>query len=148
MNENAGAPIALSGKPSSLAWMRLIRVFHKVDRLATQRCRCQGLSSTQFEVAAKLAADEGMTQQDLADRLQVTKGNVCQVLDRMERDGLLVRRQEGRANRLFLTDRGRELLSAALPDHEVCIERALCSLSIAEQHQLLSLLSKLDDSLT
>jgi DNA-binding PadR family transcriptional regulator len=40
----------------------------------------------------------GLSQQDLAATLLVTKGNVTQLLDRMQRDGLIVRCQEGRTN--------------------------------------------------
>jgi len=58
--------------------------------------------------ATETSAAEGQSQQELADSLLVTKGNVCQLLGRMEADGLIRRDQEGRVNRVFLTDKGRE----------------------------------------
>ena len=63
-----------------------------------------------------------MLQQELADALLVTKGNMTYHLCRMEERGLMDRRPEGRKNRLYLTGEGRRLLEEALdrkykPDH-------------------------------
>ena len=128
-------------------WLRLARVFQKVDRASVEHLRQWGLSVAQFDVLAKVGAAEGLTQQELADSLLVTKGNVCQLLDRMERGGLIVRRQEGRANRLFLTPEGRRLFERVVPAQEAMIEKCLSPLTPDEQRQLLTLLRKLDHSL-
>jgi DNA-binding MarR family transcriptional regulator len=130
-----------------LAWLRLARVFQKLDRLSAEHLRSTGLSVAQFDILAQLGGGEGMTQQQLADRLLVTKGNVCQLLDRMEQRGLLERRQDGRANRLFLTDAGRALREEIVPAHEAEIATYFDSLSPAEQRQLVALLRRLDHAL-
>ncbi|HLJ67183.1 MAG TPA: MarR family transcriptional regulator [Chloroflexota bacterium] len=127
--------------------MRLVRVFQKVDRASTEHFRCRNLSMAQFDVLARVGAAEGQTQQELADSLLVTKGNICQLLDRMEQAGLIERRQEGRANRIFLTTSGRELYLQAVPAQERLIDELFCPLSVGEQAQLLDLLRKLDRSL-
>jgi DNA-binding MarR family transcriptional regulator len=101
----------------------------------------------QFDVLAHVGSEEGMTQQRLADSLLVTKGNICQLLDRMETGGLIERRQEGRANRLYLTDAGRAMFDESVPAHEDRIARHFNALSPAEQSELLDLLRKLDRSL-
>jgi DNA-binding MarR family transcriptional regulator len=133
--------------PAVLAWLRLARVFQKVDRLSHEKFRCRALSMAQFDVLATVGTLDGPTQQELADALLVTKGNVCQILDRMETSGLLVRQQEGRSNRLFLTDAGKSLFSVAVPEHEHVIDQAFHGLTPEEQGQLLALLRKLDRSL-
>ena len=134
-------------RPGVLAWLRLARVYQKVQRAATEQVRAHGLSLGQFDVLATVGARDGLTQQELADRLLVTKGNVCQLLDKMERDGLLVRRQEGRANRLHLTTKGMGIYNEVVPRHEECIAQRLSPLTREEQVQLLALLSKLDSAL-
>jgi len=91
------------------AWLRLARVFQKVDRATVDLLRQWDLSVAQFDVLVQVGNAEGLTQQQLADRLLVTKGNVCQLLDRMEERGLLVRQQEGRANHLYLTEKGKDI---------------------------------------
>jgi DNA-binding MarR family transcriptional regulator len=98
-------------------------------------------------VLAHVAASEGQTQQTLADSLLVTKGNVCQLLGRMERLGLIERQQEGRSNRLYLTDKGRALFQEIVPDHEATVAGCFSSLDSDEQKTLLRLLRKVDQSL-
>ena len=129
------------------AWLRLARVFQKIDRASSDRFRCRGLSMAQFDVLAHVGAADGPTQQELADRLLVTKGNVCQLLDRMSTAGLLERRQEGRANRLYLTEEGRRLFDEVVPSHEDHIAELLSPLTLEEQQQLLYLTRKLDRAL-
>jgi DNA-binding MarR family transcriptional regulator len=126
-------------------WLRLARVFAKVNRASVEQLRAFGLSLAQFDVLAHVGSAEGITQQELADHLLVTKGNVTQLIDRMEHCGLLVRRQQGRANRLFLTEHGRRLFNEALPAHEAHIAHQLGTLSpdeLAELHRLLRILDR------
>jgi len=140
---------ARSGARSSglAAWLRLARVFHKVDQLSTEHLRSWGISLAQFDVLAQVGAAEGCSQGELAKALLVTKGNICQLLDRMERDGLLRRQQEGRTNRLFLTERGRGLHDAAVPAQEALIVHLFSVLAPEEQARLLGTLRILDQSL-
>src|SRR3712207_4826461 len=77
--------------PGVLAWMRLARLFHRVERDWGEHLRGWDLNVAQFDVLAHVGASEGMTQQELADSLLVTKGNVCQLLDRMEGRGWISR---------------------------------------------------------
>ena len=130
-----------------LAWLRLLRVSQKVERDLAGQLKLWGLNNAQFDVLAHVGADEGMTQQELADSLLVTKGNVAQLLDRMERRGLIERRSQGRTNRLFLTDEGRRTYTEVVPAHEVLIDERLSVLSEEEQRQLFELLRKLDRAL-
>ena len=131
-----------------LAWLRLMRVYHKVDRRSADLMKGWKLSVSRFDVLNHAGIREGKTQQELADALMVTKGNVCQVLDGMEADGLLYRRRSGRTNHIFLTDKGRDLRAELVPAQEAEIERAFSVLTGEQQQTLLGLLRKLDRSLT
>jgi DNA-binding MarR family transcriptional regulator len=126
------------------AWMRLARVYHKMDRATMERLRPWELSVAQFDVLAQVGAHEGLTQQELAAALLVTKGNICQLLDRLERVGLVRRQQEGRANRLYLTEAGRALHDQVVPAQEALVAERLAALTPDEQAALLGLLRKLD----
>lgn len=134
-------------RPALLAWLRLARVFSKIDHASSDEMRCQGLSLAQFDVLAHVGAREGVTQQELADALLVTKGNVCQLLDRMESSGLIERQQDGRSNRLFPTEKGRKVFHSIVPSHEDRIVEKFGVLTVEEQTQLLYLLRKLDHAL-
>jgi len=130
-----------------LAWIRLMRVYQKIDKRTAETLRCWGLSVSRFDILNHAGGREGRSQQELADALLVTKGNIVQLLDGMEADGLLYRRRSGRTNHIYLTDRGRELRRTTLAVQEAEITRELSALSPDEQQTLLALLRKLDRSL-
>lgn len=131
-----------------LAWLRLARIFQKIDRASLLLLRSWDLNVAQFDVLAQVGSTQGITQQELADRLLVTKGNISQLLDRMEQHGLLARNQVGRANILSLTEAGQKLYAQTVPTQEAMIARQFSSLSTQEIEQLLTLLRKLDHNLS
>ena len=130
-----------------VAWLRLLRVGQKVGRVLMEDLRRWDLNLAQFDTLARVGSSAGITQQELAESLLVTKGNVCQMLDRLERRGLLFRHPEGRANRLFLTEEGRQLFEEVVPPHEELVAAQFGPLSTGEQVELMRLLGKLDRSL-
>lgn len=130
-----------------VGWMRLARVYQKTNRAMAEHLGGWGLSVGQFDVLAQVGAREGLTQNELAEALLVTKSNVCQVVGRMQKRGLVLRRQDGRANRLFLTEEGRRLFDEIVPAHEDIIHRKLAALPLAELRRLSKTLRKLDRAL-
>ena len=130
--------------PGLLAWMRLSRVFQKVDRAASESLRWRQLSPAQVDVLAKVGSSQGISQQELANALLVTKGNVCQLLDKMEATGLLERRPDGRINRLFLTDQGRRVHDEVVPQHDAMLAGYFNTLESRDRHQLVKLLRQVD----
>jgi DNA-binding MarR family transcriptional regulator len=142
------APRLKTRTPGLLAWLRLARVFQKVQRASASELRCARLSPAQFDVLAHVGAAEGLTQQRLADSLLVTKGNICQILDKMESGGLIERRPAGRVNRVYLTAVGRRMFNEVVPQHERFMTDQFSHLSLAEQADLLRLLRRLDQRLS
>jgi DNA-binding MarR family transcriptional regulator len=130
-----------------LAWLRLARAYQKIHHAAAAQLKPFGLSVAQFDVLAQVGAREGITQQELSEALLVTKGNVCQLVDRLEQASWITRRQAGRANCLYLTVQGRALFEQVVPPHEAAIADQFTTLSSAEQGELLALLRKLDHAL-
>jgi len=129
------------------AFLQLMRVQQKLQRQMERVLDGAGLTLPQFDVLANLGMVEGITQQELAERLLVTKGNVCGLLDRMEAAELVQRRpdpKDRRANRLYLTRVGRAALQAAFPTHLGVVQECMSVLSGAEQRTLAQLLGRLD----
>ena len=124
-------------------WARLARVYGRNMRLAEGRLRDADLSVAQFDVLAHVGAHEGITQQALAQRLLVTQGNITQLLDKLERRGLIQRCPEGRLKRLVLTEDGRSLHDRVVPGQEQFQAEQFAALTHAERRQMLSLLRKL-----
>ena len=129
--------------PAVRAWVRMLRLSQKVQPALLEMLRGLGLNPAEFDILDTLAAREGLTQQDLADALLVTKGNMTYHLCRMAERGLVDRRPVGRKNRLYLTGEGRRLLEEALPEHEALIDERFSGLSVEERAQLADLLKKL-----
>lgn len=125
-----------------VAWTRLVRIQQRLDRLSRRNFRSLGLSAAWFDVLARVGANEGLTQAELADSLLVTKGNVSQLLAKMEASSLVERRVDGRSLRISLTEAGKALAAKALPRQEALIRESLKSLSAAEQADLARLLRK------
>jgi MarR family transcriptional regulator for hemolysin len=86
---------------------RLLRNY--IDHRAKER----GTTRAQWIVLFRLRQHEGLSQVDLADVLELQPISLVRLLDRLVEHGLLERRQDPRdrrANRLFLTASGRQLV--------------------------------------
>ena len=133
-----------------LIWLRLGRITHKIGRRLSAHLEHYDLTPAQFDVLAQLQAAPGISQQMLADRLFVTKGNIVGLLDRLERRAL-VRRQadpeDGRAHVLVLTERGITLAAQVVPEHEALVAECLALITSEDQYTLHRLLRTLDRAL-
>jgi MarR family transcriptional regulator, organic hydroperoxide resistance regulator len=129
-------------------WLRIIQFHDRMGRRMEQIFTRHGLTSAQFDVLATLhAGGEGITQQELAKRLLVTKGNVCGLIDRLETAGWVERRpdpEDRRANRLHLTDEGRRRLHETMPDHRALVREILGRIDAGPMQTLYDLLGQLD----
>jgi MarR family transcriptional regulator for hemolysin len=77
------------------------------------RAKGSGTTRAQWIVLFRLRQQEGLSQVDLADVLELQPISLVRLLDRLVEHGLLERRpdpKDRRANRLFLTSRGRQLV--------------------------------------
>ena len=132
------------------AWVRLARVFYRIQRRIVLALGEHDVTLPQFDVLATLRFSEGVTQQELAERLLVTKGNVCGVLDRLEGLGWVERRadpNDRRANRLHLTAAGRKKVEALLPAHDSLVVKIFRGLPDAGVKSLRKLLEELEGSI-
>lgn len=129
------------------AWVRIMRTYNRIDRRSSEGFRAWGLSPARFDVINHAGLNDGITQQDLADALLVTKGNITQLLDSLERDGLIHREKVGRVKRIHLTDLGREVRGRAMVRHVELISQAMDGLTRDEQQTLVTLLRKIERSL-
>src|SRR6201990_3217791 len=86
---------------------RLLRNY--IDHRAKER----GTTRAQWIGLFRRRQNEGLSQVDLADVLELQPISLVRLLDRLVEHGLLERRhdpKDRRANRLFLTTRGRQLV--------------------------------------
>jgi MarR family transcriptional regulator for hemolysin len=77
------------------------------------RSKSRGSTRAQWIVLFRLRQQEGLSQVDLADVLELQPISLVRLLDRLVEHGLLERRhdpRDRRANKLFLTRAGRQLV--------------------------------------
>jgi DNA-binding MarR family transcriptional regulator len=77
------------------------------------RAKSRGTTRAQWIVLFRLRQQEGLSQVDLADVLELQPISLVRLLDRLVEHGLLERRhdpKDRRANRLFLTAKGKQLV--------------------------------------
>jgi len=79
-----------------------------VTRIFNRRVKDMGLTRSQWQVLYLLYQHDGQTQTELAETLTMAKPPLGRVVDRLEEDGWVVRRDEPkdrRAKRVFLTQK-------------------------------------------
>jgi MarR family transcriptional regulator for hemolysin len=77
------------------------------------RAKSRGSTRAQWIVLFRLRQQEGLSQVDLAEVLELQPISLVRLLDRLVEHGLVERRhdpKDRRANRLFLTSTGRQLV--------------------------------------
>lgn len=124
-------------------WLRIVRLANTKNTVLGKRLRARKLSPAQFDVIAQIGPSEGLMQRELAGRLLVTEGNVTQLLDKLEKQGLVTRNADGRCNRLALTTAGRKIYRDVVPEQNRLIAEQFSVLDDAEQRELRRLLRKL-----
>ena len=131
-------------------WLQLVRTYLRMERRLERLLEERGLSLPQFDILATLAMGEGITQQELAQRMLVTKGNICGMIDRMETNGWVERRpdkQDRRANRLFLMPAGRKQLAKSFPDQHAAVQEMMSALRPEELQTLYEFLDRLEEDI-
>ena len=126
-----------------LLWFRLSRFYNKSVRETNKHLKKWNVSAAQFDVLAQVGGHDRLTQQELGNKLFVTKGNVTQLLNKMEQLEWIYREQEGTTKYISLTEKGRALYEEIVPPQETFQAGQFHNLNIEEQNQLLKLLKKL-----
>ena len=129
-------------------WFRFIRLESRLQIAVSGRLREIGLSVPQCDVLTTLTEAEGVSQQDLAKRLYVTKGNISGLLDRLEDAGLVERRStatDRRQYEIYLTPAGRESAERAIAIQHALIGSTLGRLPAADLTKFETLLVALRD---
>jgi DNA-binding MarR family transcriptional regulator len=138
-------------RPGTKAPSSLLQALSHADHLFSARLEAaldrSGLSIAKFGVLKTLSKEsEPLPLGQLAERLACVKSNITQLIDRLEKDGL-VRRvpdvEDRRSTRAVITKQGRRRYEAGLKVQLELEEELLDGLSLEEQAQVASALKKL-----
>ena len=129
-----------------LAYVKLMRASRAVLARVEPGLAARGLTPTQLGVLEALLHKGAMTHRDLGRKVLTSAGNMTDVVDKLERRGLVRRMRDPadrRAVRVELTAPGRALIEALFPCHAADIARAMSGLTAAELQALGALLRRL-----
>lgn len=126
-----------------MLWFRLTRIYNQSIREFNQHLKKWNLTAAQFDILVQVGSHERLSQQELANKLFVTKGNITQLLSKMEDLGLINREQEWKTKYLSLTEVGKEFFYEVVSKQEQFQASQFSNLNYKEKKQLLDLLRKI-----
>ncbi len=129
-------------------WLRLLRATRFLEGELRERLRVSyGVTLPRFDVLAALFRFEaGMTMTELSRLLMVSNGNVTGIVERLVKDGHVMRvpdQQDRRATFVRLTTKGRAFFEEMAETHEGWVDELLCAVSPADTDRLITLLERL-----
>ena len=129
----------------------LAQVARLMRRAFDERAREIGVTRPQWLVLSVLQRHEGIKQGGLAEILEVEPITAGRMIGRMQEAGLVERREDSadrRARRLYLTDRGREIIERLQPLAVETSDEALKGVSAQDKKQLSRILEMMLENLT
>ncbi|MEH7451003.1 MarR family winged helix-turn-helix transcriptional regulator [Gottfriedia acidiceleris] len=144
LNSHNEASTNKSKNLAVLLWFRLARFYLKNVRESNNQLKKWGLTTAQFDVIVHVGRNKRLTQQELADKLVVTKGNVTHLLKKMEELQWIKREVEWKNKYLSLTEIGQKMYEEIVPSQDEFQQAQFSKLTEEEQLQLLTLLRKLN----
>ncbi|WP_035425741.1 MarR family winged helix-turn-helix transcriptional regulator [Halalkalibacterium ligniniphilum] len=126
-----------------LLWFRLARFYNRSNRLSNHHLKKWNITISQFDLLVQIGAHQPISQQELAEKLLVTKGNMTQAVVKLEKQGLIQRKQVWRTKLISLTATGEQLYKEVVPIQQQFQAAQFDVLTKEEQKQLLTLLKKL-----
>lgn len=138
-----------SGKEASSgvhAWLVLWKAARTLEGHAQRSIQSFGMCLSDFAVLEALLHKGPLPVNTLGKKVLLTSGSMTAAVDRLERLGLVERRDDPddrRARIVHLKDEGRASICKLFAQHAADMERAVSPLSKQELHSLVRLLRKL-----
>ena len=126
--------------------LQLSDVARSMRTYIDQCAREHGMTRAQWGVLIRLERQEGMTQAEMAEALEIQPISLVRLIDRLCEQGLIERRphpHDRRANRLYLTEKGRDTLVRLAPLGKQVAGEILRSIDDAELADLLQKLQRI-----
>jgi len=133
-------------------WLRFLKASSTIEATLRENLR-QEFETTlpRFDVMAALSRfEDGLKMSQLSDVLRVSNGNVTGIVDRLSKDGFLVRVPvpgDRRASLVRLTKRGQEEFQQQAMAHEAWVNDMLRDFSPEAAHDISQRLEQLESSL-
>lgn len=117
----------------------LMGYFHQYD-----------ITTEQWGVLNKLGEEDGISQKDLAKRVEKDQTNVTRILDQLERKGLIMRmpnKEDRRSFLTYLTDEGRSVIKKLAPIEEEALSIATSQIPAEKLTELRQILIQITENI-
>lgn len=145
-----------SGEDSNLSlktFVVLSKAYHSLEKLLLQDMKNHGLNPNAFAVLELLYHKGRQPIQHIGKRILITSGSMTYVIDKLEKQELLIRErcpEDRRVIYAVITEKGRKLMDDIFPKHAARIHELFSTLSDEEKEQMIPMLKRLgrniDDS--
>jgi DNA-binding MarR family transcriptional regulator len=111
-----------------------------------RRVRELGLTRSQWLLLSRLHRRPGASQTELADMLEIEKASAGRMVDRMERNGWVVRRPDPadrRINRIHLTPEAEKIHAQMWVIAQATVDDAVAGMDLRERAELTRLLAQM-----
>jgi DNA-binding MarR family transcriptional regulator len=124
----------------------IVYLYTESRRLTKELARQVDLTGPQLTTLKMLEGVGDLSLSELSERIRAQNSTVTGIIDRMEREGLVVRTrstEDRRVVKIKLTDKGARIAQAIALEPMEVFRGALESLSAPEAHELLQILTKI-----
>ncbi|MDF2570404.1 MAG: transcriptional regulator, MarR family [Sporomusa sp.] len=133
---------------STRALIELISFYDELEDDLVMHFARYNLSRAKFNALIQLfmVSDQGLTQSELSKKMLVSRANITGLIDRLEKEELVVRKTDAADKRVFklcLTDKAILLMNSFIPIHNNYVHKIMSALNREEKDMLISLLAKL-----
>lgn len=145
------APSKSRGKKATRLWLRMLTASRSIEEEIGRRLREQyGISLARFDLMAVLHRHrDGLTMSEVGRFLRVSGGNVTGLVDRLEREGLVARKQhptDRRSIMVGLSERGHAAFEDMAQHHKLWVAEIFSWLGDQDMEDLYDLLTTARDS--
>jgi len=145
-NESSTATATRAAGASVATYRLLLKTTLGLRRRMRRLFNAYGLTGAQFALLTRIP-DEGIPLTQLAETAWADPGNTSGVVDRLAREGWVIRTRSDKDRRvvtIHLSEKGRALLGELIPRYEEAVTAMMSRLSPLELETLHQLLVKLD----
>lgn len=121
-----------------------------LTQVFSARIARHGLSYGLWPFMRALAAENGLTQRELSERVHMKGPTTVAAINRLERKGMVKRvrsKTDGRKINVYLTDKGRKVLDRVAPDIDQVNRQALAKVSGKDQEAFRRMLRRFRNNL-
>lgn len=126
-------------------WLILWKAARSLEKHSLQSVERFGLGLSDFGVLEALLHRGPLNAKELGAKVLLTSGSMTAAIDRLEKRGLVIRRNDRtdrRACIVHLTDTGKRFIQKIFEQHREAMESAVSEISIQDRSLLISLLKK------